>query len=90
MGKLKVALRYGKLSNGLRIPCSYALELEDGRSVLYQTDRDWPSLATALGARLALGLREIYDVEAAGRWLDALVDDEFDVDTDDVPEEWFE
>ena len=76
-------LRYGKLRDGTGIPCAYALETDDGRSVLFQNPLDWTSLAYHLGAHVDTAALTSDDREEqhaiAYRWLDANLGTEFNI-----------
>lgn len=76
-------LRYGKLRDGTLIPCAYALETDDGRSVLFQNPLDWTSLAYHLGANVDTATLTSDDREEqhylACRWLDANLDEQFNI-----------
>ena len=77
------ALRYGKLSNGMSIPCAYALEREDGKSILFQNGYDLASVAYYLGAPVdpdyATPEDAINQHDLAVKWLDEHVGEEFDI-----------
>lgn len=85
---MKVTLRYGELGDGTRIPCAYALETTDGRSMLIDADTDRPGLAMVLGAGHHDESPSLSDaIWRATRWLEERVGDEFEQDT--YPNHWF-
>jgi hypothetical protein len=76
-------LRYGKLSNGTHIPLSYALEVDDGRSVIFQSGFDFAHLAYHLGANIDIddtsrdGIARAHTL--AVDWLDEHLGEQFDI-----------
>jgi hypothetical protein len=72
---MMATLRYGRLGNGMGIPCAYALEREDGTSILFQTDH--LSLAYYLGAKVDPD--NIRHHNKAIKWLDRNVGREFNI-----------
>jgi hypothetical protein len=80
---ITATLRYGRLSDGTGIPCAYALETDDGRSILFQDPLDWTSLAYHLGAHVDTAPLTSDDREEqyliACRWLDANIGIEFNI-----------
>jgi hypothetical protein len=72
-------LRYGKLSNGERIPGCFALECEDGKSILFQADYDLPELANDLGAFIDQTYDTETAIEQANLWLHDRVGEAFNI-----------
>jgi hypothetical protein len=76
-------LRYGKLGSGIHIPCAYALEREDGKSILFQNGNDFSSLAYYLGAPVnpdyATYDEFVAEHDKAVAWLDEHTGEEFDI-----------
>jgi hypothetical protein len=69
-------LVYGKLSTGMGIPCSYALETDKG-SVLFQNPMDFLPLAYHLGAKVDPD--NIQHHSKAVKWLDAKLGKRFNI-----------
>jgi len=74
-------LRYGKLSNGIAIPCAYALERSDGKSIIFQNGYEYRSLAYHLGAPVDADGWDTDNIEhdKAVAWLDANEGEAFDI-----------
>jgi len=81
--EVMATLRYGKLGNGTHIPLSYALETDDGRSVIFQSGMDFAHLAYHLGADIDIddtsrdGIVRAHTL--AMEWLDERLGDRFDI-----------
>jgi len=78
-------LRSERLASGLRIPGCFALELDDGRNILFQNPSDFTSVAYHLGAPdidpdYALGSDSMLkEHDKACKWLDSMVGEQFDI-----------
>jgi hypothetical protein len=81
--RVMATLRCGQLGNGDWIPAAYALETNDGRSIVFQNGYEYRALAYHLGAPVDPDVSEYDEMmkehDKAVRWLDKRVGKRFNI-----------